>query len=61
MIEEALQLLRQARNNMTKADFLAEVRRVTEDANVALPVIEAASQVSLARLVEAARLREEEA
>lgn len=50
LIEEALQGLRRARNNLSRDAFLAEVRRVTEDANVAMPLMEASTQVSMERL-----------
>jgi hypothetical protein len=49
-IETALQLLRKAHLNMNRYDFLHEVSRVTEDANVAVPLMLAGSRVSLDRL-----------
>ena len=49
-IRNALSLLRLARNNMPKSDFLKTVREYTEDANVAMPLLEAASVVSYERI-----------
>jgi hypothetical protein len=52
LLEESLQGIRQARNNMSKDEFLAAVLRFTGDANVAIPLLEAASQVSIEQILE---------
>jgi hypothetical protein len=59
-IEEALELLRRAKNNMFREDFLAEVHRVTMDANLAEGLMLAATQVSYARLVEQSKLLDDD-
>ena len=51
-VHEALQLLRLARNNMSKEDFLSAVHDVTNDNNVAAVLMLAATQVSLQRMKE---------
>lgn len=52
LLEESLQGIRQARNNMSKDEFLAAVLRFTGDTNVAIPLLEAASQVSIEQILE---------
>jgi hypothetical protein len=51
ILENALQDIRKARNNMSKDEFLKTVYDSTDDANVALPLMEAASVCSVERLV----------
>lgn len=52
LLEESLQGIREARNNMSKDEFLAAVIRFTGDTNVAIPLLEAASQVSIEQILE---------
>ena len=59
-VELALQTLRHARNNMTKVDFLAEVHRLTEDADVAWPLMQAGTQVCSARIKYNAKMKDKE-
>ena len=49
-LEQALQDLRECRNNMSKEEFLRTVTDITEDANVAIVLMEAASVCSMHRL-----------
>ena len=58
MIIQALEMLRTARNNMSKEDYLFAVMKSTMDANIAMPLIEASSQVSIRRLQQNIRLDE---
>jgi hypothetical protein len=51
ILENALQDIRRARNNMSKDEFLKTVHDLTNDANVAVPLMEAASVCSIERLV----------
>lgn len=49
-LEQALQDIRVCRNNMLKEEFLRAVNDITENANVAVPLMEAASVCSMHRL-----------
>lgn len=49
-LEQALQDLRECRNNMAKEEFLHAVNDITEDANIAVPLMQAASVCSMHRL-----------
>lgn len=49
-LEQALQDLRECRNNITKEEFLDIVYFATVDANVAIVLMEAASVCSMHRL-----------
>lgn len=49
-LEQALQDIRECRNNMPKEEFLRVVYNITEDANVAVPLMQAASVCSMQRL-----------
>lgn len=43
----SLQNIRHARNNMSKEDFLNIVNDILQDPNIAIPVLEVASHVSI--------------
>lgn len=49
-LEQALQDIRTCRNNMSKEEFLLAVNDITKDANVAVPLMQAASVCSMQRL-----------
>lgn len=51
-VNEALQLLRLARNNMSEERFLNAVYDATNDNNVAVVLMLAATQISLQRIKE---------
>lgn len=49
-LKKSLNLLRKARNNMSKQEFQEAVSKLTKDANIAEPLIIASSQVSYERM-----------
>jgi len=46
----ALETIRLCRNNMSKQEFLDSIREVTNDNNIAFPLLEAASVCSMDRI-----------
>jgi hypothetical protein len=46
----ALEIIRLCRNNMSKQEFLDSIREVTNDNNIAFPLLEAASVCSMDRI-----------
>jgi len=53
----ALQHIRHCRNNMSKQDFLESVWEATNDSNVAIPLLEAASVCNMNRIKQNAGLK----
>jgi hypothetical protein len=49
-LTKALETIRLCRNNMSKQEFLDSIREVTNDNNIAFPLLEAASVCSMDRI-----------